>query len=200
MAELSAQEQENKKRKGTALLAVMDGNCSSCAGSPLCEAHCPAGNCSNVLYEETPAGGLKPSRVRLDNDPWSDCQMCFSDDLTKVHRHKETGEVFREQAGRYYDGSKRPVEENQVPKKLQLELVGTESDDGLDRRICPWDAIRMYEFDAGAELSKNFHEPNAIDAVNGVYIMDAAEKQRLEEKRSELYALRDERLRSVQDD
>jgi hypothetical protein len=46
----------------------------------------------------------------------------------------------------------------------------------------------MYEFDEGAELSKNFYEPSKIDAVNGVYIMDAAEKQRLEEKQIELYA------------
>jgi radical SAM protein with 4Fe4S-binding SPASM domain len=46
---------EAKKRKGTALLAVMDENCSSCAGSPICEAHCPVENCINLLYEELPA-------------------------------------------------------------------------------------------------------------------------------------------------
>ena len=45
----------------------------------------------------------------------------------------------------------------------------------------------MYEFDEGAELSKNFYEPEKIDAVNGVYVMDAAEKQRLEKKQIELY-------------
>ena len=114
--------------------------------------------------------------------------MCFSDDLTKIHRHKEAGEIYREYAGRYYDGSKRPVEENKPPKKFQLELIGTESDDRLDKKICPWDAIKMYEFEEGAELPKNFYEPTKIDAVNGVYIMDAAEKQRLEEKQIELYA------------
>ena len=67
----------------------------------------------------------------------------------------------------------------------QLELIGTESDDRLDQKICPWDATRMYEFDGA--LSPNFYEPTTIDAVNGVYIMDAAEKQRLEEKQIELY-------------
>ena len=113
--------------------------------------------------------------------------MCFSDDLTKVHRHKETGEIFREYAGRYYDSSKKPVEENKLPKKFQLELIGTESDDRLDKKICPWDAIKMYEFDEGAELSKNFDQPEKIDAVNGVYVMDAAEKKRLEEKQIEIY-------------
>ena len=59
---------EAKKRKGTALLAVMNENCSSCAGSPICEAHCPVENCINLLYEELPQGGLKPYRVFVDND------------------------------------------------------------------------------------------------------------------------------------
>ena len=33
------------KRKGTALLAVMNENCTSCAGSPICEVHCPVDDC-----------------------------------------------------------------------------------------------------------------------------------------------------------
>ena len=45
----------------------------------------------------------------------------------------------------------------------------------------------MYEFDEGVELSKNFYEPNKIDAVNGLYVMDAEEKKRLERKQIELY-------------
>jgi len=138
-----------------------------------------------------PGGGLKPYRVWVDNDKCIGCQMCFSDDLTKIHRHKATGEIFREYAGRYYDGSKKLVEESKLPKKFQLELIGTESDDRLDKKICPWDAIKMYEFDEGAELSKNFYEPEKIDSVNGVYVMDAAEKQRLEEKQIEFYARSD---------
>jgi ferredoxin len=187
MADLSTQPEEKKKRKGTALLAVMDENCSSCAGSPLCELHCPVENCINLLYEETPAGGLKPYRVWVDNDKCIGCQMCFSDDLTKIHRHKETGEVFREYAGRYYDSSKRPLEKEAVPKKFQLELIGTESDDRLDKKICPWDAIKMYEFDEGVEVSKYFYEPKALDTVKGFYVTTVAEKQRLEEKQLELY-------------
>ncbi|MGE5820420.1 MAG: hypothetical protein ACM37Z_20510 [Deltaproteobacteria bacterium] len=187
MPDLTAQAEEKKKRKGTALLAVMDENCSSCAGSPLCELHCPVENCINLLYEETPGGGLKPYRVWVDNDKCIGCQMCFSDDLTKIHRHKETGEIFREYAGRYYDSSKRPLEKEAVPKKFQLELIGTESEDRLDRKICPWDAIKMYEFDEGVEVSKYFYEPKAPDAVKGFYVTTVAEKQRLEEKQLELY-------------
>jgi ferredoxin len=188
MPDLTAQPEEKKKRKGTALLAVMDENCSSCAGSPLCELHCPVENCINLLYEETPGGGLKPYRVWVDNDKCIGCQMCFSDDLTKIHRHKETGEIFREYAGRYYDSSKRPVEKEEVPKKFQLELIGTESEDRLDKKICPWDAIKMYEFDEGVEVSKYFYEPKEIETANGLYVTHAAEKKRLEEKQGKLYA------------
>jgi ferredoxin len=178
---------EAKKRKGTALLAVMNENCSSCAGSPICELHCPVENCINLLYEETPAGGLKPYRVWVDNDKCIGCQMCYSDDLTKIHRHKETGEIFREYAGRYYDSSKKPLETEQIPKKFQLELIGTESEDRLDKKICPWDAIKMYEFEQGAELSEYFYDITKIKEVNGVHVIDSEEKARLEDKQSELY-------------
>lgn len=74
-----------------------------------------------------------------------------------------------------------------MPKKFQLELIGTESADTLDKKICPWDAIKMYEFDEGAERSKYFYEPKALDAVKGVYVTNAVQKQRLEEKQLELY-------------
>jgi len=178
---------EAKKRKGTALLAVMNENCSSCAGSPICELHCPVENCINLLYEETPAGGLKPYRVWVDNDKCIGCQMCYSDDLTKIHRHKETGEIFREYAGRYYDSSKKPLETEQLPKKFQLELIGTESEDRLDKKICPWDAIKMYEFDQGLEVAEYFYDITKIKEVNGVHVIDAKEKARLEDKQSELY-------------
>ena len=185
--EHQVQEQLKKKRKGTPLLAVMDENCTSCAGSPLCEPHCPVEGCINLLYEETLNGGLKPYRVWVDNDKCIGCQMCYSDDLTKIHRHKESGEIFYEYAARYYDSSKRLLEPDAVPKKFELELVGTESEDRLDKKICPWDAIRMYEFDEGAELSKNFYQPENIKTVNGLYVMDAREKSRLEEKQQALY-------------
>ena len=185
--EHQVQEQLKKKRKGTPLLAVMDENCTSCAGSPLCEPHCPVEGCINLLYEETPNGGLKPYRVWVDNDKCIGCQMCYSDDLTRIHRHKQTGEIFYEYAARYYDSSKRPLEPDAVPKKFELELVGTESEDRLDKKICPWDAIRMYEFDEGAELSKNFYQPENIKTVNGLYVMDAREKSRLEENQQALY-------------
>ena len=182
MAEATA-----KKRKGTALLAVMDENCSSCAGSPICELHCPVDGCINLLYEETPQGGLKPYRVWVDNEKCIGCQMCYSDDLTKIHQHKETGELFYEYAGRFYDRSKKPLEADKMPKKFQLQLVGTESEDRLDKKICPWDAIKMYEFDEGLEVSQYFYDKEKIKKVGGVDVVEAEEKERLEGKQGELY-------------
>jgi len=176
-----------KKRKGTALVAVMDENCTSCAGSPLCEAHCPVEDCINLLYEEVPGEGLKPYRVFIDNDKCIGCQMCYSDDLTKIHRHKETGEIYYEYAGRYYDSERRPLEPDKLPKKFQLQLVGTESEDRLDKKICPWDAIKMYEYEEGVEISRFFYEPERIKVVNGLYVIDPEEKTRLERRQTELY-------------
>lgn len=177
-----------KKRKGTALLAVMDENCSSCAGSPLCEVHCPVDDCINLLYEELPQGGLKPYRVWVDNDKCIGCQMCYSDDLTKIHQHKESGEIYYEFGGRFYDSSKKPIEKDAMPKKFQLQLIGTESEDRLDKKICPWDAIKMVEFDEGVEASKYFYDREKIKEVKGVYVIDNEEKERLDKKQSELFS------------
>ena len=44
-----------------------------------------------------------------------------------------------------------------MPKKIQLQLIGTESEDRLDKKICPWDAIKMYEFEEGLEVSEFFY-------------------------------------------
>jgi ferredoxin len=178
---------EAKKRKGTALLAVMDENCSSCAGSPLCEAHCPVDGCINLLYEELPQGGLKPYRVFVDNDKCIGCQMCYSDDLTKIQQHKETGEIFYEYNSRFFDSNRKPVPPDAVPKRFQLQLIGTESEDRLDKKICPWDAIKMYEFDDGLARSEYFYDITRIKEVDGLYVIETQEKARLEEKQSELY-------------
>ena len=51
----------------------------------------------------------------------------------------------------------------------------------------------MYEFDEGAEVSKYFYEPKALDGVNGLYVTTALEKQRLEEKQLELYGVGNEK-------
>lgn len=176
-----------KKRKGTALIAVMDENCTSCAGSPLCEAHCPVEGCINLLYEEVPGEGLKPYRVFVDNEKCIGCQMCYSDDLTKIHRHKETGEIYFEYANRFYDSNRDPVPPDKLPKKFQLQLIGTESEERLDKRICPWDAIKMYEYEEGVEVSKYFYEPERFKVVNGVHVIDPEEKRRLERRQTELY-------------
>jgi len=176
-----------KKRKGTALLAVMDENCSSCAGSPICEAHCPVDDCINLLYEELPGGGLKPYRVFVDNDKCIGCQMCYSEDLTKIHEHKETGEIFFEYANRFYDSDRQPVAPDKIPKRFQLQLIGTESEDRLDKKICPWDAIKMYEFEDGVTKSEYFYDATKVKQVNGVSVIDDEEKARLEETQNELY-------------
>jgi ferredoxin len=176
-----------KKRKGTALLAVMNESCSSCAGSPLCEVHCPVDNCINLLYEELPQGGLKPYRVCVDNEKCIGCQMCFSDDLTKIHKHKETGAIYYEYASRFYDSNRRPLDAADVPKRFQLELIGTESEDRLDKKICPWDAIRMYTYEDGLEVSPYFYEPDKFKLIDGLQVIDEKEKKRLEEKQEELY-------------
>ncbi len=107
-------------------------------------------------------------------------QMSFSDDSTKIHR--------RQYGVRYDGGSKRLLEKSGLPAKSQLELIGMEADDRLDKKIGPWDALTMHEFHKRAELPRNFHEPAKIDAVNGVYIMDDAERQRLEEKLMGIYS------------
>jgi ferredoxin len=178
---------EAKKRKGTALLAVMNENCSSCAGSPICEAHCPVDNCINLLYEEMPQGGLKPYRVYVDNDKCIGCQMCYSDDLTKIQQHKETGELYYEYGNRFFDAQRKPIDPDRVPKRFQLQLIGTETEDRLDKKICPWDAIKMYEFDQGLEVSEYFYDITKIKDVNGLKVIDSQEKARLEDKQGELY-------------
>jgi len=174
-----------KKRKGTALLAVMNENCTSCAGSPLCEVHCPVDDCINLLYEEMPGGGFKPYRVWVDNEKCIGCQMCYSDDLTKIHEHKNTGDIFFEYGNRLYDNDKKLLEKEQEPKKSDLQLVGTDSEDRLDKKICPWDAIRMVEFDDGLEISKLYYDPELISSEDGVYSIDDKGKEELEDRQME---------------
>jgi ferredoxin len=144
-------------------------------------------NCINLLYEELPQGGLKPYRVFVDNDKCIGCQMCYSDDLTKIHQHKETGEIYYEYANRFYDNDKKLVPPEAMPKKIQLQLIGTESEDRLDKKICPWDAIKMYEFEDGLEVAEFFYDKSKIKQVNGLFVVDPKEKERLEEKQAELY-------------
>jgi len=134
-----------------------------------------------------PAGGLKPYRVYVDNDKCIGCQMCYSDDLTKVQQHKETGEIFYEYNNRFFDQNRKPVPLEAVPKRFQLQLIGTESEDRLDKKICPWDAIKMYEFDDGLEAAEYFYDITKIKKVNGLSVIDAEEKARLEDKQSEFY-------------
>ena len=45
----------------------------------------------------------------------------------------------------------------------------------------------MYEFDEGQEISEYFYDITKIKEVNGVYVVETEEKERLEEKQAELY-------------
>ena len=176
---------EAAKRKGTALLAVMNENCTSCAGSPLCEVHCPVDDCINLLYEEMPGGGFKPYRVWVDNEKCIGCQMCYSDDLTKIHEHKTTGVVYFEYGNRMYDADKKLLEKEQEPKKSELQLIGTDSEDRLDKKICPWDAISMVEYEDALVLSKLYYDPELISTEGGVYSIDDKGKEELEDRQME---------------
>ena len=178
---------EAKKRKGTALLAVMDENCSSCAGSPICEAHCPVDDCINLLYEETAAGRSEAlPGVRRQR------QMHRLPDVLQRRSHqnpaaqRDRRDFLRVQQPLFRQ-NRKPVPPDAVPKRFQLQLIGTESEDRLDKKICPWDAIKMYEFDDGLEASEYFYDITKIKQVNGMYVIDAEEKARLEDKQSELY-------------
>jgi hypothetical protein len=115
--------------------------------------------------------------------------MCYSDDLTKIHRHKETGEIYYEYGNRFYDSAKKPLPADKMPKKFQLQLVGTESEDRLDKKICPWDAIRMYEYDEGLEASRYFYDPSRFKLVGGLYVIEAEEKEKIEDEQKEFYGV-----------
>jgi len=87
----------------------------------------------------------------------------------------------------FYDKNKKPLDPDAVPKRIQLQLIGTDSEDRLDKKICPWDAIKMYEFDEGLEVSEYFYDQTKLKRVNDMYVIDAKEKERLEDKQSDLY-------------
>jgi hypothetical protein len=74
-----------------------------------------------------------------------------------------------------------------MAQKFQLELIGTEFRDRFDKKIGPWDAIKMYEFNTGVEVAKYFYEAKALAAVQGMYVTSASEKHRREEQQLELY-------------
>ena len=79
-----------------------------------------------------------------------------------------------------------PWRPDAVPKRFQLQLIGTESEDRLDKKICPWDAIKMYEFDDGMEVSEYFYDITKLKKIDGGYVIDDAEKQHLEEEAKQL--------------
>ena len=45
----------------------------------------------------------------------------------------------------------------------------------------------MYEFDDGLTKAEYFYDQSKLKQVNGVYVIDAKEKDRLEDKQSDLY-------------
>jgi hypothetical protein len=45
----------------------------------------------------------------------------------------------------------------------------------------------MYEFEEGLEVAQLFYDQSKIKQVNGLFVIDAKEKERLEEKQAEFY-------------
>jgi hypothetical protein len=45
----------------------------------------------------------------------------------------------------------------------------------------------MYEYDEGLRVSEYFYDVSKVKIVNGVYVVDSEEKNRIEEKQEELY-------------
>jgi hypothetical protein len=70
-----------------------------------------------------------------------------------------------------------------VPKKFPLELISTESEDRLDKKICPWDAIKMYEFDE----ARNFRHTFIDQKTSALLTADEQERDRIEKQQEELY-------------
>ena len=79
------------------------------------------------------------------------------------------------------------MEADEVPKRFQLQLIGTESEDRLDKKICPWDAIRMYEYEEGLEVAQYFYDPEKFKMIDGVTVVGPEEKEEIEKQQEELY-------------
>jgi len=96
-----------------------------------------------------------------------------------------TGVVYFEYGNRMYDADKKLLEKEQEPKKSELQLIGTDSEDRLDKKICPWDAISMVEYEDALELSKLYYDPELISTEGGVYSIDDKGKEELEDRQME---------------
>jgi hypothetical protein len=70
---------------------------------------------------------------------------------------------------------------------MSSDLFCTDSIDLLDSKIRPRDGVQMHESDKGLERSRYFYAPKALDAAKRLYLTNAVEKQRLEEKQLDLY-------------
>ena len=64
---------QKPRKKAPPYIVVMNDNCTSCAGSPMCMTECPV-DCIHIMYEED----HRPQRVYVDNDVCIGCMNCFS--------------------------------------------------------------------------------------------------------------------------
>lgn len=64
------------RKKKPPLAVVMNTNCTSCAGSPVCMTECPV-DCIHIIYDPD----RRPQRVYVDNDICIGCMNCFSYEL-----------------------------------------------------------------------------------------------------------------------
>jgi ferredoxin len=67
------------RKKTPPLVVVMNDNCTSCSGSPMCQTECPVDCIHLVLQEE------RPVRVWVDNDTCIGCMNCVSYEFRPKH-------------------------------------------------------------------------------------------------------------------
>src|ERR1044071_242010 len=105
----------------------------------------------------------------------------------KAHCDEKARATFPNNMGRLASLSKRDFETENVSTTLQLDLIGTESEDPLEKTTRCFNAVTIYGFDKSAELSKYRYDPQALDVIQAVYVTNVVEGQWAEEEQLELY-------------
>ncbi len=114
------------RKKKPPLIVVMNENCTSCSGSPLCVPECPV-DCIHIMMSDD----RRPMRVYVDNHACIGCMNCFS--FTLRPKNVIKGDAEANAAA--------------LNKKSVFDKNGP----------CPWDAISVYPFDTGAEISEEYY-------------------------------------------
>ncbi len=64
---------QRPRKKQPPFVVVMNENCNSCAGSPMCASECPV-DCIHMMYDDS----TRPMRVYVDASICIGCLNCFS--------------------------------------------------------------------------------------------------------------------------